>query len=233
MRATWLRAGSSTGSIPSGTRSGSACDRGEPQVGRRAAASSRSSERHVGLVAGALAAEHVGVDHDERPLTRRLAVHGRRVACATSLPVEGARALRGRAAAAPRAVDRLAAGRPRSRPGRADRPANATPPRELLERRPVAGRDDGRAAGHRLEHRQPEALVERDVGDRRARRGRAARAPRRRRRRASDAVAVDLDAAPAGRAGDEQRRPFRPARRKPSSRRGRFFRGSSVETAST
>ena len=36
--------------------------------------------------------------------------------------------------------------------------------RELAERRPGRG-DDGRGAGHRLEHRQPEALVERDVGD--------------------------------------------------------------------
>ena len=36
--------------------------------------------------------------------------------------------------------------------------------REFAERRPSGG-DHGRRAGHCLEHRQPEALVERDVGD--------------------------------------------------------------------
>ena len=65
IRATWLVAGSSTGSIPSGTAAGLRVTAAMRQV---------AGDRHelaqqvldVGLVAGALAAEHVRVDDDER-----------------------------------------------------------------------------------------------------------------------------------------------------------------------
>jgi hypothetical protein len=65
MRATWLVAGSSIGSMPSGTAAGSARHRREPDV-----ASDRDELAEevldVRLVTRALAAQDVGVHDDER-----------------------------------------------------------------------------------------------------------------------------------------------------------------------
>ena len=56
--------GSSIGSTPVGHELGVPRDRGEAAGRARRPGSSRSRFEHVGLVAGALPAEHVGVEHD-------------------------------------------------------------------------------------------------------------------------------------------------------------------------
>ena len=66
IRRIWLRASSSTVSIPAGTRSGRLSDRGQPQAGRVLRGEAREEPGHVGLVAGPPPAQHVGVDHYER-----------------------------------------------------------------------------------------------------------------------------------------------------------------------
>ena len=121
---------------------------------------------------------------------------------AERLPVDGERPLRGRAPAeGPRALEPGARRAGRARRARGGCRRRGAPPRRRRPRRPATSRsagsssgDDGRAARHRLEHRQPEALearrlheaggaaVElgelllRDVAAQVARRARAARA---------------------------------------------------------
>ena len=51
---------------PGGDEVGAAGDRRQPQVARRGRGELAEQGADVGLVARALAAEHVGVDHDER-----------------------------------------------------------------------------------------------------------------------------------------------------------------------
>ena len=140
-------------------------------------------------------------------------------------------------------VNSAARVRARARPARrAARPASAMPSaidagvarvdehrgatRDLLGRA-ATRRHDGRPARHRLEHREPEALVQRRVDE-------AARAAVERREL--------LVAGLADPAGNRRRHPSpgrrpRGARRRraraASTARARFFRGSSVATAST
>ena len=112
----------------------------------------------VGLVAGALAAEDVGVDDDER-LGHASSRHSASTASAARAQVNAC--ARSQPEAAQLVAARLGlgdAGRDRRGVERIDEHGGAAG--DLLRRAP-AGRHDGRPAGHRLEHREPEALVER------------------------------------------------------------------------
>ena len=123
-------------------------------------ASSREERRNVRLVSRAATAEHVGVDDDERlqPASSRY-----RSTCACTArsqvksPPPGA--LR---RAAHRRRPPPAALRDRVRVERVDLERDAVC--ELVVG-PAGRGDDRRGAGHRLQHRQAETLVERDVGD--------------------------------------------------------------------
>ena len=188
---------------PVGDELGPARDRRQPQVGRRGGGELAQQRADVGLVARALAAEDVGVDHDERLAHAAASRYTATVSRAT-LPQSKARARAmpsGRSSSR-RSIASLRPGGDRVRVERVDQHGRAA--RHLLQRA-VAGGDDRRAAGHRLEHREPEALVERDVGDC----TRAAVEPRElvvlHLPEPADAVARDSDAAPARRAGDQQR----------------------------
>ena len=128
----------------------------------------------------------------------------------------------------------IASARPaRDRVGSSGSTSTAAPPVTSGARALVRG-DHRRAAGHRLDQREPEPLVRARRTRRSARRGRAARAPRRRPSRAS-APARRRHARRPSRASPatSSGRPFSRARSKPSTSRGRFLRGSSVPTAST
>ena len=100
-----------------------------------------------------------------------------------------------------RATASLDPGRDRRRVERVDEHRRVAG--DLLERA-RRGRDDGRAARHRLEDRDPEALVQRGV-DEAARAAKEARELRvRHEAEPAHAVARQLDAAPAGVADDAQ-----------------------------
>ena len=83
MRSTWLRAGKLDRLDPFRHQIGPARHGGETQVRRRERAELTEEVGDVGLVTRAPAAEHVGVDHDERrrltqpPPRRRRASPGR------------------------------------------------------------------------------------------------------------------------------------------------------------
>ena len=180
---------------------------------------------HVRLVPGAVAAERVGVDDDHAASSYCLVARA-----APTRPTS----TRARGASRPRAARRDARSPPRSRLRstttslRVDEHGCAAC--DLL-RRAAARRHDGRAAGHRLEHRDPEALVQRRVHDAE----RAAVEPRE--------LARPRPRRPTERRRHAPRR--RPSPRAPATRsstpsrcaasivRARFLRGSSVPTAST
>ena len=111
------------------------------------------------------------------------------------------------------------------RAGRRGRPRRRRPPPSR-----AGARDDRGAAGHRLQHRHPEALVERGVDD-------AARAAVEASKLGVRNPAEPADAVPARSTPPQPRAPTTrsstPRRRAASARRARFFRGSSVPTAST
>ena len=199
-------------------------DGGEPKAGRRRERRQLAQEvEHVRLVARALAAEHVRVDDDER---RHASSRQTR---STRRRPRAHEYVRARSSPSARSSSRrddglLDPGRDRLDVERVDEHGRAAG--DLLGRA-AAARHDGRAARHRLEHRDAEALVQRREDERSARRGRARPAPRRRPRRPSRA---------------SRRRPSRARRRRAARRRparrprrsgARFLRGSSVATAST
>ena len=175
IRSSWTRRAQRDGLDPVGHELGVARDGGDPQPGLGRERRERAQEvEHVGLVAGAVAPEHVGVDDDERlHASSRQTVS---TASATASPRVGLRTLEPEPRAARRVARRLLdPGRDRVDVERVDEHRGAAG--DLLGRAARA-RDDGRAAGHRLEHRDPEPLVERREGERSGRRGRARRAPR-------------------------------------------------------
>ena len=178
---------------------------------------------HVRLVTGALAPQHVGIDDDEvRHVSSRHSASTRSAAWCQVNP--RARSSPSGTSSSRRASASAMPGRDRLRIGGVDEDGRAA--RHLLGGA-AAARHDRRAAGHRLQHRDAEALVERRVDE-------AARAAVERRqllvRRAAD-PAWDVDAAPS-----PAHRPTRsstPAIRAASTAAPRFLRGSSVPTART
>ena len=155
-----LRAAARSASTPSGHELGVARDGGEAAGPARHPGSSRSRFCDVRLVAGALPPEHVGVEEDER--RRHASLLGRpRPSLGGRLP----RRSRARAPGRERAQLVAPRNRPRSMPAAIERGVERVDEArgavgDLLHRRARA-RDDRRAAGERLEHREAEALVQR------------------------------------------------------------------------
>ena len=158
IRSSWLEVASSIASMPAGhelgvpRHGGDAQPRGRGRLGQLA-----EQVEDVGLVAGAVAAEHVGVDDDER-----IAHASSRQSDSSEIggvrPREPTGTLEPEPAqlVVPRFGLRDAC-RDRIRVERVDEHGRAA--RHLL-RSAASRRDDRRPARHRLDHRQPEALVE-------------------------------------------------------------------------
>ena len=202
---------------------GAARDRGEAQAvadgGERA-----EQILDVRLVAGALPAEHVGVDHDER--IAHAAPPRRPPGCVAAVSShENARARsRPRARSSSRRRMRLLdPGGDRRDVERVDEDCRTA--RDLL-RRAAGRRDDGRAARHRLEHRDAEALVQRRVDEAARAAVETRRARRRRPRRASVTCAPRASTPPQPRAPTT--RSSTPSRARGLDRRAR---GSSAARA--
>ena len=205
---------------------GMACDGNERELVRERRQLAKEV-RDVRLLARALAAEDVGIHQDERThASLPIDVHG---LFRHPVPAEAGGTFPPEPSELLAAADRLfEAGRDRGGIGGIDEYRRAVC--DLLGRAAPA-RHDRRAAGHRLEHGQPETLVQRRVGD--AERSAVERGqlgigdvPE-----PANAGAVRLDAAPAARADDPQLE-ARTARTPPPAAR-RFLRGSSVPTART
>ena len=189
MRTVWLRAGSSMGSIPAGTSSGR---RVTAKISSGAPAQLSQQRGDVGLVAGPMPPEDVRVDRDPRHAaprgTRRRAPWPRalQVNSAARARPSGPSSSRRSTACAEAESDRV-------RVERVDPDRDAFS--ELAEGR-ARGCDHRSAAGHRLQHREAETLVERHVGNG----GRAAVLPRQLAvvdlAEPAHVVAADADAAP-------------------------------------
>ncbi len=152
---------SSTASMPFGHEVGPARDRGNADSGLGCERAELAEQvAHVRLVAGPPAAEHVRVDGDElhasslQSASTASAARSHVKSRARASPSGTSSSRRSCASAIPAAIERGVE--------RVDEDSGAAG--DLLGR-PAARGHDRRTARHRLEHRDPESLVERGVDD--------------------------------------------------------------------